>query len=117
MEPVLAASTASQEVHSFPVKKIPNDEIVDTNCAGDGFVGGFLGCFCLHGVNHEEEDVKLKAPSTRPEELPLLTRCVKTGIFCAAQVTRSSGCDLESFKEIKVLNDRFGNAFLHRKVK
>lgn len=122
-EPVLAASTGFPEVLSFPVKKIPNDEIVDTNCAGDGFVGGFLGCFCLHGINYDEDDdcniseVNVSPPSATPSGRDLLTRCIKSGIFCAAQVTRCSGCDLESFKEIKVLNDRFGNAILHRKVK
>ena len=30
------------KLHSFPVAAIPKEEIVDTNGAGDAFVGGFL---------------------------------------------------------------------------
>lgn len=30
---------------TFPVKKMADDEIVDTNGAGDAFAGGFLGAF------------------------------------------------------------------------
>jgi len=56
---------------SFPVPKIPKDQIVDTNGAGDSFVGGFLSQY-VQG---------------KPLEV-----CVKAGHYCASEVIRRSGC-------------------------
>ena len=39
-DPVIAVEHG--KLHSFPVAAIPKEEIVDTNGAGDAFVGGFL---------------------------------------------------------------------------
>jgi len=39
-DPVIAVQHG--KLHSFPVKSIPKEAIVDTNGAGDAFVGGFL---------------------------------------------------------------------------
>ena len=39
-DPTLVA--AGGRVHSFPVTRVPEDKLVDTNGAGDAFVGGFL---------------------------------------------------------------------------
>merc|ERR1712037_582316 len=39
-DPVIAVEHG--KLHSFPVAPIPKEEIVDTNGAGDAFVGGFL---------------------------------------------------------------------------
>jgi adenosine kinase len=40
---VTADSKAEFKVQTFPVHKIDEKEIVDTNGAGDAFAGGFLG--------------------------------------------------------------------------
>lgn len=33
------------QVHEYPVIKVPKEEIVDTNGAGDSYVGGFLAAY------------------------------------------------------------------------
>lgn len=37
------AFSDSEEVKVFNVDKLPDDQIVDTNGAGDAFAGGFIG--------------------------------------------------------------------------
>jgi len=68
-DPTLVAN--GQEVVEFPVEKIPKDEIVDTNGAGDSFVGGFLAGL-VRG-----------AP---------LEACVHAGHYAAGVILRVSGC-------------------------
>jgi len=58
-----------QDVKEFLVKK-PLD-IVDTNGAGDSFVGGFLAYLAL-GKTHEE--------------------CIQAGAYCAFECIQQSGC-------------------------
>ncbi|UJR16035.1 hypothetical protein I4U23_002949 [Adineta vaga] len=60
---------AGQEIKAFPVRK-PLD-IVDTNGAGDSFVGGFLAYLAL-GKSHEE--------------------AVQAGSYCAFECIQQSGC-------------------------
>jgi len=68
-DPTLVAN--GQEVLEFSVEKIPKDEIVDSNGAGDAFVGGFLA-----GV---VRGVPLEA-------------CVQAGHYSAGVILRVSGC-------------------------
>jgi adenosine kinase len=68
-DPTLVAN--GQEVIEFPVEKIPKDEIVDSNGAGDSFVGGFLA------------GVVRGAP---------LEACVAAGHYAAGVILRVSGC-------------------------
>ncbi|CAF0987026.1 unnamed protein product [Adineta steineri] len=67
-EPTVLAITG-QEPKEFPVKK-PLD-IVDTNGAGDSFVGGFLAYLAL-GKSHEES--------------------IQAGAYCAFECIQQSGC-------------------------
>lgn len=48
-ESTIVASSApgSAAVKVFPVAKLPSEQIVDTNGAGDCFAGGFLGATVL----------------------------------------------------------------------
>ncbi|XP_050511474.1 uncharacterized protein LOC114329649 isoform X2 [Diabrotica virgifera virgifera] len=62
------------QVKSFPVVKLPEDKIVDTNGAGDAFVGGFLAQFILN----KSLDV-----------------CVKCGIWAASEIIQRNGCSFE----------------------
>lgn len=55
----------------FPVIPIAKEQIVDTNGAGDAFVGGFLGQLVL-GRSIEE--------------------CVRAGHYCAHHVIQRHGC-------------------------
>ncbi|KAL9651826.1 hypothetical protein ABK040_000174 [Willaertia magna] len=55
----------------IPVKKIPKEQIVDTNGAGDSFVGGFLS-FLVQGKPVEE--------------------CVKAGIYSSSTIIQYEGC-------------------------
>jgi len=59
------------EVKQVEVKPIPADQIVDTNGAGDSFVGGFLSQF-----------VQNKS----------LEKCIDCGNYVSSLVIRRSGC-------------------------
>lgn len=58
-------------VTSYPVEALPKEALVDTNGAGDAFVGGFLAQLAL--------------------EKPL-EHCVKAGHFAARTIIQRSGC-------------------------
>lgn len=73
--------TQNGKVTEIPVEELPYDEIVDTNGAGDAFVGGFLSQFII----------------SKP-----LETCVHCGIWAARQVIKRSGCSFDgeaSFEE------------------
>lgn len=105
-DPILVTGTGEGEVHRFPVTEIPVDEIVDTNCAGDAFVGGFLGYLAQYWITEQED---WDHPVLVADNVSLLTRCVKEGIFCSRQIIRASGCSLDRLWE---LSGR-GSAHLH----
>lgn len=46
-------SGADRKLQVFPVTALKDDEIVDTNGAGDAFAGGFLGAY-VSGKSLEE---------------------------------------------------------------
>jgi len=62
------------QVHVFHVPKIDKDLIVDTNGAGDSFVGGFLAGYALG------------------KPIPI---CIDAGHYCAGFVIQRTGCDLD----------------------
>lgn len=64
-----------QEVQTFPVDKLEKEQIVDTNGAGDGFVGGFLAGLVRGAA---------------------LEKCVAAGHFGAATIIQASCCMLPS---------------------
>lgn len=68
-DPVLLAHNG--KVSEIPVDKLSDDEIVDTNGAGDAFVGGFLAQFI--------------------QEKSLET-CILCGNWAARQIIKESGC-------------------------
>lgn len=59
------------EVTEFPVERIDKNSIVDTNGAGDAFVGGFISQYI--------------------QKKPLQT-CLKAAVFAASRIIQSSGC-------------------------
>ncbi|CAL7941176.1 unnamed protein product [Xylocopa violacea] len=61
-------------VTEFPAVKLPEEKVVDTNGAGDAFVGGFLAQL-IQGRNIEV--------------------CIKCGIWAATQIVQRSGCTYE----------------------
>ena len=63
-------------VSTFPVPKLEKSQLVDTNGAGDAFVGGFLA--------------KLAAGAD-------LATCVSAGNYAARQIIQVSGCKIPSF--------------------
>lgn len=71
-DPVLIAKDG--KVSEVVVEKLNDDEIVDTNGAGDAFVGGFLSQFI--------------------QNKPIVT-CVRCGIWAARQIIQRSGCTFE----------------------
>ncbi|KAG8182286.1 hypothetical protein JTE90_029356 [Oedothorax gibbosus] len=66
-------SVTGGKVTKFPATSIKAEDIVDTNGAGDAFVGGFLSQY----VEHKPLDV-----------------CIKCGIYAATEVIKQSGCTL-----------------------
>jgi len=68
--PVLL-TTDGETIKEFTVPKIPSDQIVDTNGAGDAFVGGFLAQY-------------VKGES--------LEKCIHCGIWVSGLIIQRSGC-------------------------
>lgn len=62
------------EVTEFPVKKLSEEELIDTNGAGDAFVGGFLSQL-IQGKSVES--------------------CIKCGIWAATHIIQRSGCSFD----------------------
>lgn len=71
-DPVLLANDG--KVIEVPVKKLDEDKIVDTNGAGDAFVGGFLAQLVLG----------------KPLEV-----CVQCGTYTAQQIIQRHGCTFD----------------------
>lgn len=66
---------------NIPVPKVPSDEIIDVNGAGDAFVGGFLTAL-LKGAE--------------------LERAAQAGHYCAGVVIRKSGCVVSGKPEFEL---------------
>lgn len=66
--------TQNGKVVEIHVDEIPADEIVDTNGAGDAFVGGFLSQY-----------IQKKSLET----------CVRCGIWAAREIIKRSGCSFD----------------------
>ncbi|KPP75757.1 hypothetical protein Z043_104972 [Scleropages formosus] len=62
---------SSDEVLTFPVMDIDQNDIVDTNGAGDAFVGGYLS----------------ELVQGQPME-----RCIRAGHYAANVIIRRAGC-------------------------
>lgn len=69
--PVIVAKTGESKTQEFPVLQLTEDQIVDTNGAGDAFTGGFLSQF-IQGK-------------------PLET-CMKCAVYCASECIQRLGC-------------------------
>jgi len=63
-------------LNTFPVPKLAKEQLVDTNGAGDAFVGGFLA-FLAKGAD--------------------LGSCVAAGNYAARQIIQVSGCKIPSY--------------------
>ena len=70
-EPVIVAKALDPKVLEYHVPKIPDEEIVDTNAAGDAFAGGYLAQWIM--------------------KKPLAT-CIKCAFYCADACLRTVGC-------------------------
>ncbi|XP_058832468.1 uncharacterized protein LOC131690589 [Topomyia yanbarensis] len=77
-DPVLLIDNGA--VTEFPVVKLAREQIVDTNGAGDAFVGGFLAQLVLE-----------KSFET----------CIKCGIWTAREIIQRSGCTFEGLPDFK----------------
>lgn len=68
------------KITEYPVEKLASEQIVDTNGAGDAFVGGFLAQL----VQKESYET-----------------CIKCGIWAARQIIQRSGCTFEGVPTFK----------------
>ncbi|XP_039300078.1 adenosine kinase [Nilaparvata lugens] len=62
------------KVKEFAVESLPSEKVIDTNGAGDAFVGGFIAQL-VKGVD--------------------LSQCIKCGIWAASRVIERSGCTFD----------------------
>lgn len=95
-DPVLLSCTGHPDILSIPVPDIPIHDVVDTNCAGDAFVGGFLGYYALHCNTTDVCGLE----SEGPINMDFLCRCVKEGNFYARQIIQVSGCDTAELRSL-----------------
>ena len=106
-------------VQSFPVTRVPEDKLVDTNGAGDAFVGGFLSQLvsveCGWALRRDlpvstaaAACAPIPAPLTPVVDLPVpdphthahtaqvsgkdVAECVRAGGFAAGVVVQRGGC-------------------------
>lgn len=77
-DPVILAENG--EITLIPVDLLPRENIVDTNGAGDAFVGGFLSQL----VQQKSYDV-----------------CIKAGNWAARQIIQRSGCTFDGVPDFK----------------
>lgn len=70
----------NNKITEIPVEKLEENKIVDTNGAGDAFVGGFLA------------QLVQKKP---------LDTCVRCGIWAARQIIQRSGCTFEGVPDFE----------------
>ena len=75
-DPVIVVQNG--EVTQYHVTKLASDKIVDTNGAGDAFVGGFLAQLAL-GKSIKD--------------------CVMCGIWAATEIIQQSGCTCPADKK------------------
>ena len=78
---VVAFSDSPAEFRQFPVHTLSESQIVDTNGAGDAFVGAFLAYKVLG----------------KPLKL-----CVEAGIYAATEVIKLSGCTFPNKNKFRV---------------
>jgi adenosine kinase len=57
LETVLVSSANPENAKAFPVHRLKDDQIVDTNGAGDAFAGGFLGAIVAGKTVEEAVEV------------------------------------------------------------
>ncbi|XP_043674934.1 adenosine kinase 2 [Vespula pensylvanica] len=65
----------------YPTTRIPEENVVDTNGAGDAFVGGFLAQLI------QGKDIEI---------------CIKCGIWAATQIVQTSGCTYDGKPDFKL---------------
>uniref|UniRef100_A0A1B6J821 Adenosine kinase n=1 Tax=Homalodisca liturata TaxID=320908 RepID=A0A1B6J821_9HEMI len=71
-EPVILAKDG--ETKEFPVSLLPPEKLVDTNGAGDAFVGGFLAQL-IQGAS--------------------IDQCIDCGVWAATEIVQRSGCTFD----------------------
>ena len=91
-DPVLVAINDGKnvQVKRFKVPEVSEEEKVDTNGAGDAFVGGFLGTLVAR--------LSLDKDGQIMTQNDLLDESIKTAIDCATKMIKVIGCDLNAFK-------------------
>lgn len=67
------------KVFHIEVPHLKKEDIIDTNGAGDAFVGGFLGRLVLNAYDLSEKSVR---------------ECIQVGIYCARAIIQQSGMSI-----------------------
>lgn len=92
-DPVIVANndgTGSVKLKTYNVPTVADEERVDTNGAGDAFVGGFLGKFVSKLTLDKDGRIMVWND--------LLGESINCAIDCATKMIKVIGCDLIAFK-------------------
>ncbi len=77
---ILVAFTNKSEIKEFEAIQLEDLKVVDTNGAGDAFVGGFLAQY----IQNESLEV-----------------CVASGIYAATEIIQQSGCTFPKMNKFR----------------
>jgi len=78
----------NEKVYHFSPIKLTDDQIVDTNGAGDSFTGGFISQYLYHGMDKDLTEETLK-------------RCIDAAHYAASKAISVVGCKFEGKPDFK----------------
>ena len=98
------------KVTKYPVISLPSEKIVDTNGAGDAFVGGKVLCYILQQTNNLYLYIYIFILNLGFVSQYLQSRsieiCILCGIWVATEIIQQDGCvlpaDLDIPEEFRV---------------
>ena len=93
-----SSATTTTVVKQIPVPQV--SPIIDTNCAGDAFVGGFLAYLIENTAHRDGQLISHLALDTLEREDNLLTQATHAAIRSAQAVMQCIGCDTSALKRL-----------------
>lgn len=93
-----ATDALASAVKQIPVPQV--SPIIDTNCAGDAFVGGFLA-YLIDNAFDQHGQLITDCLSLRDQDVHcILTQATHAATRCAQAIMQSIGCDTTTIKRL-----------------